>query len=129
MVDLRKTQNHEKGTYVLDDLSVLDLNNFTWTQFRGIPPRYNHSATLIGRKMYIYAGKNQQGDTVTDLFVLHLDTPPYTPRLLSAENWSSLDSITMMPTGCGCWTWIDWNGKDKTVMDHLISVVGITLRS
>ncbi|CAO3702495.1 unnamed protein product [Rhizopus stolonifer] len=70
------------GTYVLDELSVLDLHTFTWTKYHGIPPRYNHSATLIGHKMYIYAGKDEQGNTVSDLLSLNLNTPPYTPHLV-----------------------------------------------
>ncbi|ORE05939.1 galactose oxidase [Rhizopus microsporus var. microsporus] len=69
-------------TYVLDELSVLDLTTFMWTRYHGIPPRYNHSATLIGHKMYIYAGKDEQGNTVSDLFVLNLNIPPYTPHLV-----------------------------------------------
>ncbi|KAG1047324.1 hypothetical protein G6F43_010223 [Rhizopus delemar] len=88
-------------TYVLDDLSVLDLNTFTWAQFHGIPPRYNHSATLIGPKMYIYAGKDQQGNTVTDLFVLHLDTPPYTPRLVLTGQMVLLKSHHYCEAVCG----------------------------
>lgn len=70
-------------TYVLDELSVLDLNSFSWTKYHGVPPRYNHSATLIGHKMYIYAGKDEHGNTVSDLFVVNLNTPSfYTPHLM-----------------------------------------------
>ncbi|KAL7329538.1 hypothetical protein PS15p_204617 [Mucor circinelloides] len=70
------------GTYVLDELSVLDLKSFTWSKYHGVPPRYNHSATLVGHKMYIYAGKDEHGNTVSDLFVVNLNTPPYTPHLV-----------------------------------------------
>ncbi|KAL7329539.1 hypothetical protein PS15p_204617 [Mucor circinelloides] len=69
-------------TYVLDELSVLDLKSFTWSKYHGVPPRYNHSATLVGHKMYIYAGKDEHGNTVSDLFVVNLNTPPYTPHLV-----------------------------------------------
>ncbi|KAI7907203.1 uncharacterized protein BX663DRAFT_495173 [Cokeromyces recurvatus] len=78
-------------TYVLDELSILDLKTFHWTKHHGIPPRYNHSATLIGHKMYIYAGKDEHGSTVSDLFVVNLNTPPYTPHLvLSTSNNSQM---------------------------------------
>jgi hypothetical protein len=30
--------------------------------------------------MYIYAGKDEQGNTVCDLFMVNLNTPPYTPH-------------------------------------------------
>ncbi|SAL98698.1 hypothetical protein [Absidia glauca] len=69
-------------TYVLDEISVLDLKTFSWRIFNRIPPRYNHSATLIGHKMYIYAGKDEQGNTVSDLFMVNLNKAPYTPHML-----------------------------------------------
>ncbi|KAI8075475.1 uncharacterized protein B0P05DRAFT_547641 [Gilbertella persicaria] len=78
-------------TYVLDELSVLDLKTFTWTKYHGVPPRYNHSATLIGHKMYIYAGKDEHGDTISDLFVINLNAPPYTPHLVfSGSTYSQM---------------------------------------
>jgi hypothetical protein len=82
---------HYLGTYVLDELSVLDLKSFSWSKYHGVPPRYNHSATLIGHKMYIYAGKDEHGNTISDLFVINLNTPPYTPHLvLSGSNNSQM---------------------------------------
>ncbi|KAI7894102.1 uncharacterized protein EV154DRAFT_415708 [Mucor mucedo] len=75
-------------TYVLDELSVLDLRTFTWTKYHGVPPRYNHSATLVGHKMYIYAGKDEHGNTISDLYVVNLNTPPYTPHLVLGGNTS-----------------------------------------
>lgn len=77
------------GTYVLDELSVLDLKSFTWSKFHGVPPRYNHSATLVGHKMYIYAGKDEHGNTISDLFVVNLNTPPYTPHLVLSGSTNS----------------------------------------
>ncbi|KAI8093551.1 uncharacterized protein BX664DRAFT_278592 [Halteromyces radiatus] len=79
-------------TYVLDEISVLDLNTLTWSIFNRIPPRYNHSATLVGHKMYIYAGKDEQGNTVSDLFVVNLNTPPYTPHLILSGAQSNANS-------------------------------------
>lgn len=55
-------------------MNVLDLNAMTWSQQHEVPPRYNHSATLVGNKMYIYGGKNEQGNTVSDLFVINLQS-------------------------------------------------------
>ncbi|OBZ91336.1 Kelch domain-containing protein 3 [Choanephora cucurbitarum] len=76
-------------TYVLNDLCVLDLKTFKWTRYPGVPPRYNHSATLIGRKMYIYAGKDEHGNTISDLFVINLNAPPYTPHLVLSGSANS----------------------------------------
>ncbi|KAI8073177.1 hypothetical protein BC940DRAFT_343867 [Gongronella butleri] len=77
-------------TYVLDEISVLDLNTFTWYVYERAPPRYNHSATLVGQKLYIYGGKDEHGDTVSDLFVVDLNTPPYTPQsVLSGAEFSN----------------------------------------
>lgn len=67
---------------MLDELSVLDLKTFTWSKYHGVPPRYNHSATLVGHKMYIYAGKDEHGNTISDLYVVNLNTAPYTPHLV-----------------------------------------------
>ncbi|KAG0179337.1 hypothetical protein DFQ29_002227 [Apophysomyces sp. BC1021] len=79
-------------TYVLEEMSVLDLKTFTWTKYHGVPPRYNHSATLVGHKMYIYAGKDEHGNTVSDLFVVNLNTPPYTPHLVLRGSQSSANN-------------------------------------
>ncbi|KAI8643856.1 hypothetical protein BD408DRAFT_341743 [Parasitella parasitica] len=73
-------------TYVLDELCILDLNSMVWTRYHDMPPRYNHSATLVGNKMYIYAGKDEQGNTVSDLFMVNLQKLPYTPHLVLSGN-------------------------------------------
>lgn len=77
------------GTYVLDELSILDLKTFTWIKFNGVPPRYNHSATLVGHKMYIYGGKDEHGNTVSDLFVINVNASPYIPHLVLSGSQSS----------------------------------------
>lgn len=77
---------------MLDELSILDLQTFTWSKFNGVPPRYNHSATLVGKKMYIYAGKDEHGNTVSDLFVINVGVPPYTPHLVLSGSQSSANS-------------------------------------
>ncbi|RKP09665.1 hypothetical protein THASP1DRAFT_8637, partial [Thamnocephalis sphaerospora] len=59
-------------TYVLSQMSVLDLNTFAWSKPHPVPPRYNHSALLVHDRMYIYAGKDGSGKTVTDLYVVDL---------------------------------------------------------
>ncbi|KAF7721218.1 hypothetical protein EC973_005103, partial [Apophysomyces ossiformis] len=69
-------------TYVLEELSVLDLKTYTWTRYKDMPARYNHSATLVDQKMYIYGGKDEHGHTVSDLYVIHLKALPYTPHLV-----------------------------------------------
>lgn len=62
-------------TYVLEDLSILDLENFTWTTVStSVPARYNHTATLVGHKMYIYAGKDESGNTVSDILYYDIST-------------------------------------------------------
>jgi hypothetical protein len=70
-------------TYVLSQMSVLDLTTFTWSKPYTVPPRYNHSATLAahGKQLYIYAGKDESGKTVCDLFAIHLDTFKVMPQV------------------------------------------------
>lgn len=79
-----------------------------WTRYHDMPPRYNHSATLIGNKMYIYAGKDEQGNTVSDLFMVNLQKLPYTPHLVLNGNQQScntrmvlLKSQHFCDTACG----------------------------
>jgi hypothetical protein len=58
----------------------------SWSKYLNVPPRYNHSATLVGHKMYIYAGKDEHGNTISDLYVINLNTPPYTSHLVLNGN-------------------------------------------
>ena len=36
--------------------------------------------------MYIYAGKDEHGNTISDLYCINLNTPPYTPHLVLSGN-------------------------------------------
>ncbi|OZJ06408.1 hypothetical protein BZG36_00576 [Bifiguratus adelaidae] len=74
-------------TYVLEELSILDLKTFTWIQHHPVPPRYNHSATLINSKLYIYAGKDEHGTTVSDLFCIELSTENYVPHQILGAHY------------------------------------------
>ncbi|KAG2236270.1 hypothetical protein INT48_008630 [Thamnidium elegans] len=65
-----------------DELSILDLKSFIWSKYHNIPARYDHSATLVGHKIYIYGGKDEHGKVVSDLYVVSLNTPHYTPDLV-----------------------------------------------
>lgn len=69
------------GTYVLSQLNVLDLHTFAWSKPYTVPPRYNHSATLVGRRLYVYAGKDESGKTVPDLFAVDLDSFKVIPQI------------------------------------------------
>lgn len=57
---------------MIDKLNILDLNDFTWSSPISVPSRYNHSATLIGSQLYIFAGKDEIGNTVSDLISVDL---------------------------------------------------------
>ncbi|KAI9019968.1 hypothetical protein CLU79DRAFT_756555 [Phycomyces nitens] len=90
-------------TYVLDELNVLDLHTMVWTKYQDVPPRYNHSATLIGQKMYIYGGKDEHGSTVSDLYMINLLVPPYTPHLvLSGEQSSTSSKMVLLKSQHFC---------------------------
>ncbi|KAF9582061.1 hypothetical protein BGW38_000708 [Lunasporangiospora selenospora] len=45
-----------------------------------VPARYNHSASLIGSKLWIYAGKDEEGQTVSDLHSIDLITLKVIPH-------------------------------------------------
>ncbi|KAI9282093.1 hypothetical protein BC943DRAFT_116844 [Umbelopsis sp. AD052] len=89
-------------TYVLDELSILDLETFTWSNRHAIPPRYNHSCTLIGHKMYIFGGKDEHGNTVSDLFTINLNTPSYTPHHVLGPHSLSGNSMVLLKSQHFC---------------------------
>ncbi|KAF9403169.1 hypothetical protein BGX21_006535 [Mortierella sp. AD011] len=62
------------GTYVLEELRILNLETWTWSEAYSVPARYNHSACLVGNKLWIYAGKDETGNNVSDLHSIDLST-------------------------------------------------------
>ncbi|KAF9104946.1 hypothetical protein BGX27_009867 [Mortierella sp. AM989] len=65
---------NSKCTYVLEELRMLNLETWTWSEAYSVPARYNHSASLVGNKLWIYAGKDETGNTVSDLHSIDLTT-------------------------------------------------------
>ncbi|KAF9917495.1 hypothetical protein BX616_000801 [Lobosporangium transversale] len=65
---------NSKCTYVLDEMRILNLETWTWSDPYPVPARYNHSASLVGHKLWIYAGKDEIGNTVSDLHSIDLHT-------------------------------------------------------
>jgi len=66
------------GTFqYFNDVNVLDVESSTWHDVRcaGEPPspRYGHSATLIGRRMFVFGGRGEGGALLDDMFLLDLD--------------------------------------------------------
>ncbi|KAF8926681.1 hypothetical protein BGZ58_010998, partial [Dissophora ornata] len=65
---------NSKCTYVLEEMRILNLETWTWSDAITVPARYNHSASLVGGKLWIYAGKDEAGNTVSDLHSIDLST-------------------------------------------------------
>ncbi|KAK3807931.1 MAG: hypothetical protein J3Q66DRAFT_356878 [Benniella sp.] len=65
---------NSKCTYVLEEMRILNLETWTWSESFTVPARYNHSASLVGNKLWIYAGKDETGNTVSDLHSIDLTT-------------------------------------------------------
>ncbi|KAF8983626.1 hypothetical protein BGZ46_009888 [Entomortierella lignicola] len=65
---------NSKCTYVLEELRILNLETWTWSEACSVPARYNHSASLVGNKLWIYAGKDETGSNVSDLHSIDLIT-------------------------------------------------------
>ncbi|KAG0246157.1 hypothetical protein B0O80DRAFT_462368 [Mortierella sp. GBAus27b] len=65
---------NSKCTYVLEEMRILNLETWTWSEAYTVPARYNHSASLVGSKLWIYAGKDEAGNTVSDLHSVDLTT-------------------------------------------------------
>eukprot|EP00741_Cyanophora_paradoxa_P004747 tig00000828_g4605.t1 len=60
------------------DVYTLDLETSVWTRIecKGAvpPPRAHHSATLVGRMLYVFGGYGGQGVFHGELYVLEIDT-------------------------------------------------------
>lgn len=81
----------------MDELNVLDLKSWTWMQYDKVPPRYNHSSTLVGHKMYIFGGKDEHGNTVSDLFMVNLmHATTYTPHLVLSGHAANTNNSMML---------------------------------
>jgi hypothetical protein len=67
----------EGDTFALNDLHIVAINNFAWQKpfVLGQPPapRSGHSASLIGRKIYIFGGLSQ-GTFLNDIHTFDTDT-------------------------------------------------------
>lgn len=77
----------------LNDTQALDLETSTWhtIKVRGQPPapRYQHSATLIGNRMFVYGGRGENGVVFKDMHFLDLEQ----------WCWYPVHWITESPTG------------------------------
>jgi len=67
-----------KGSFVyLNDVHVLDVETSTWHDVRCAgeppPPRYGHTATLVGRRMFVFGGRGENNVVLKDMYLLDLD--------------------------------------------------------
>lgn len=67
-----------KGGFVyLNDVHVLDVETSTWHDVRCAgeppPPRYGHTSTLVGRRMFVFGGKGENNAIMKDMYFLDLD--------------------------------------------------------
>eukprot|EP01083_Nonionella_stella_P202929 740875_1 len=72
----------DSGHNSFNDLHILDTDSLTWSSPTTTGPspssRIFHSATLIGRKVYVFGGKNQSGNAHDDVFMLDVDSLEWT---------------------------------------------------
>ncbi|KAI8848448.1 hypothetical protein BC829DRAFT_215050 [Chytridium lagenaria] len=62
----------------LNEVFVFDVECLCWAKKRtsGTPPmpRKSHTATLVGRRLYVFGGCDQNGNLLNDLHCLHTET-------------------------------------------------------
>lgn len=62
----------------LNDTLVFDTDAQVWldVKCKGTPPseRYNHSASLVGNRMFVFGGKGPNGDVLGDMAYLDIET-------------------------------------------------------
>ncbi|OQR84778.1 hypothetical protein ACHHYP_12827 [Achlya hypogyna] len=111
----------ESGFVYLNEVWVLDLETSAWCQVKceGKPPapRYNHTATLVGAKMFVFGGKGDKGKAYRDMHYLDLETWHW-----FVVNWTT-DSPTErfghadLAVGTKLVYFGGWDGQNKTYKD------------
>ena len=108
----------------LNDVHVLDVETSTWHDVRCAgeppPPRYGHTATLVGRRMFVFGGRGENNVVMKDMYLLDLDE----------WCWVKVNPTTTAPTsrfdhaevliGNKIVVFGGWDGK-KVVLSTLIS--------
>ncbi|ETV79299.1 hypothetical protein H257_07351 [Aphanomyces astaci] len=111
-----------EGSFVyLNDTHALDLETSTWCQVKceGKPPapRYNHTATLIGTKMFVFGGKGAKGALYRDMFYLDLETWHWFSVNWTTESPSERFSHSALAVGNKLVIFGGWDGTNKTFKD------------
>lgn len=94
-------------TICTNDLFLFETGTTLWRELRmkGDCParRTGHAAAVVGTKVYIFGGKDQQGRLLNDLYILHTSGP---------ARWEQVTGRGVAPAGR---------------MDHALSAVGTRL--
>jgi len=66
-----------------NDIQVFDITTNKWKQIRAsgleVAPRYGHSATLVGDRMFVFGGKGTNGNLYRDMVVLDIKNWVWAP--------------------------------------------------
>ncbi|KAH9115399.1 hypothetical protein LEN26_010864 [Aphanomyces euteiches] len=110
------------GAFVyLNDTHALDLETSTWCQVKcqGKPPapRYNHSATLVGNKMFVFGGKGGKGTLFRDMHYLDLESWHWYSVTWTTESPSERFGHADVAVGTKIVISGGWDGSSKTFKD------------
>ncbi|OQR88806.1 hypothetical protein THRCLA_10088 [Thraustotheca clavata] len=111
----------EGGFVYLNEVWVLDLETSTWSQIKcegkSPAPRYNHSATLVGSKMFIFGGKGDKGKVFRDMHYLDLENWHWFVVNWTTESPSERFGHADLAVGTKLVISGGWDGQSKTFKD------------
>ncbi|EQC27300.1 hypothetical protein SDRG_14921 [Saprolegnia diclina VS20] len=111
----------EAGFVYLDEVWVLDLETSAWSQVKceGKPPapRYSHSATLVGAKMFVFGGKGDKGKVYRDMYYLDLETWHWYVVNWTTESPPERFGHSDLAVGTKLVFFGGWDGQSKTFKD------------
>ncbi|KAJ5676777.1 uncharacterized protein N7477_002410 [Penicillium maclennaniae] len=83
----------EENNLVLDDLTYLDLQTWTWSRTWSFAQRFDHTAWVWGSRLWISGGLGPNMERTTDIWWLDLKGSPSLAGITSSQG--TVDSRTM----------------------------------
>jgi hypothetical protein len=85
----------EENNYVLDDLTYLDLQTWTWSRTWSFTQRFDHTAWVWGNRLWISGGLGPNMERTTDIWWLDLKGSPSLAGITSSQGTVDSPDIPM----------------------------------
>jgi hypothetical protein len=74
-----------ENNFILDDLTYLDLQTWTWSRTWSFIPRFDHIAWVWGNRLWIFGGLGPNMERTTDIWWLDLKGSPSLAGITSSQ--------------------------------------------